>query len=692
MNGEKILIVEDERIIAIDLQRRLEKFGYTVAGIVVTGEQAVLSAQETLPDIILMDIMLSGKVDGIEAATIIKNTLQIPVIFLTAFSDEKTLERAKQAEPFGYILKPFKEKELYTTIDIALFKYSADKKLKKQERWLSAILNSIEDGIIATDTQGRIQFMNPKSEEITGYSEDAAKNVPLEKVLRFTTSKENPLLGSFPYDRPDTQISPLLFKNASIENINGDLIPVEGSAALIIDREGKRDGQVIAIRDVSEMKRMSETISYQASHDTLTGLANREEFSEKLNMLIDSTYKMPGREHALIYLDLDQFKIINDTCGHAAGDQLLIQTTAIIKSLVRNSDICGRLGSDEFGILLENSTLEQALFIANRIHKTLKESKLVWEDRTYTITSSVGLVMINNKSSSTHSILAAADDACNIAKDEGGNRIKVYDTSENLFAKRRGEMEWFSRITKALEEERFRLYFQPIIPLKKDSICTAKCEILIRMVDEKNNIIPPADFIASAERYNLMGSLDRWVIRSAIQSYKWMEETMNGKKKYDVFSINLSAASLAEENIFTYIMSQFNEYGVSPESFCFEITETAAISNIAKATTFIRQLKDAGSTFALDDFGSGFSSFSYLKSMPVDYLKIDGLFVRDMHESTINSAMVEAINSLGHVMGKKTIAEFVRNRDILNKLAQIGVDYAQGYEIATPAPIETIVL
>ncbi|HOV63912.1 MAG TPA: EAL domain-containing protein, partial [Spirochaetia bacterium] len=219
-----------------------------------------------------------------------------------------------------------------------------------------------------------------------------------------------------------------------------------------------------------------------------------------------------------------------------------------------------------------------------------------------------------------------------------------------------------------------------------------KCEILIRMVDEKNNIIPPADFIASAERYNLMGSLDRWVIRSAIQSYKWMEETMNGKKKYDVFSINLSAASLAEENIFTYIMSQFNEYGVSPESFCFEITETAAISNIAKATTFIRQLKDAGSTFALDDFGSGFSSFSYLKSMPVDYLKIDGLFVRDMHESTINSAMVEAINSLGHVMGKKTIAEFVRNRDILNKLAQIGVDYAQGYEIATPAPIETIVL
>jgi diguanylate cyclase (GGDEF)-like protein/PAS domain S-box-containing protein len=692
MSGEKILIVEDERIIAIDLQRRLEKFGYTVLGIVATGEQAVLKAQETLPDIILMDIMLSGKVDGIEAATIIKNTLQIPIIFLTAFSDEKTLERAKQAEPFGYILKPFKEKELYTTIDIALYKYGVDKKLKKQEHWLSAILNSIEDGIIATDTQGLIQFMNPKSEAITGYSEEAAKNVPLEKVLVFSEGKDKPPIPFVISDNSGRPTTPFIFKNTAIENINGDLIPVEGSVALIIDRDGKRDGQVIAIRDISEMKRMSETISYQASHDTLTGLANREEFSERLNMLIDSIRKVPGRQHALIYLDLDQFKIINDTCGHAAGDQLLIQTTSIIKTLIRNSDTCGRLGSDEFGILLENSTLEQALFIANRIHKTLKENKLLWESRNYTITSSIGLVMISDQDSSIHSILAAADDACNIAKDEGGNRIKVYDTSENLFAKRRGEMEWISRITKALEEDRFRLYFQPIVPLAAGKGYKAKCELLIRMVDEGNNIIPPSDFIASAERYNLMGALDRWVIRSSIQAYKWMEETLDSKKKYDIFSINLSATSLADDNIFTYIMSQFSEYGVAPASFCFEITETAAIGNITKAMNFIHKLKDAGSTFALDDFGSGFSSFSYLKSMPVDYLKIDGLFVRDMHESTVNSAMVEAINSLGHVMGKKTIAEFVRNKEILNKLKQIGVDYAQGYEIATPEPIEKIIL
>lgn len=690
MANEKILIVEDEKIISLDLQRRLEKFGYEVTGLATTGEEAISLAEKRQPDIVLMDIMLAGETDGIDAAKIINRRFQIPVIFLTAYADEKTLERAKEAEPFGYILKPFKEKELYTTIDISLYKHRIDNQLKKQERRLSAILHSIEEGIIATDGSGAIQFMNPVAETITGWSEEEARNHNLRNV--FTVYNENDEEEPALLDvHNSTHTAPLFFKNSVIKNKNGAVIPIEGTIARIRDKENTTEGQVIAVRDLTEMREMSDKLSYQASHDALTGLINRTAFSQSLTNLIESAHK-ENRQHALIYLDLDQFKLINDTCGHGAGDELLLEATSIIKGVFRSSDVCARVGGDEFGILLTDTTQETALNIASRLHLRLSERRLTWGSNSFNIHSSIGLVIITQESKDIHTVLAAADDATFLAKEEGGKRIKVYETSDTIFLKRRGEMQWVSKLTKAMEEDRFELYYQPIVSLKDDQseMKETKHELLIRMINEENKTIPPADFLPAAERYNLMPSIDKWVIKTAMKMYRKIIDLESESGITRLFAINLSAESIADENFLDYIHGTIEESGILPQNICFEITETATITNMATADRFIHELKELGCTFALDDFGSGFSSFGYLKDMPVDFLKIDGSFVKDMDTNPVNRAMVEAINNLGHIMGIKTIAEFVHNDAIVQKLKEFGVDYAQGFHISRPEPLGTL--
>lgn len=689
MRREKILIVEDERIIALDLKKRLERFGFPSPEIVSNGEDAIAAAEGLHPDIILMDIMLGGSIDGIEAATRIKDTLNIPVIFLTAYSNENTLERAKGAEPYGYILKPFKERELYTTIDIALYKFEVNRKLKQQERWLSAVLHSVEDGIIATGRDGFIQFMNPVAQVITGWDESEVSSHTLAEVFPIVQDRDGRPVALPEIGNTSKDMYPVLFKNCSLTNKKSAVIHIEGSLGIIKDRYGNTEGQVLAFRDTTEMQRLSDTISYQASHDTLTGLANREEFSGRLEMILQNA-KQHDSFHSLVYLDIDQFRVINDICGHTAGDELLLKTTRIIRSVVRSSDLSARLGADEFGILLEDAKIDQAVEIAKRLQARLMGDKLIWEKHVFNINTSIGIVPIDGTSESTHAVLAAADDACFIAKDEGGNKIKIYSNEENRFAQRRGEMQWISRLTKALEDDRFILYHQPIVPLDPGKQAIKKSEILIRMIDTEDNIIMPADFIPAAERYNLMPAIDRWVIHSAFRSFKSLEDSFEGRRNPFTLSINLSAAFLADESSLDYIHYEFQEYGISPEAFCFEITETAAITNMERATQFIHDMKKTGCTFALDDFGSGFSSFNYLRELPVDYLKIDGIFVKNMHEDSISHAMVEAINSLGHFIGIQTIAEFVANEAIISKLREIGVNYAQGFHVGRPAPLEEL--
>ncbi|WP_319561541.1 EAL domain-containing protein [Marispirochaeta sp.] len=682
MSSEKILIVEDERIIAIDLQRRLENFGYQVTGVVATGRQAIESVESTPPDIILMDIMLSGDMDGIDTAEIIKDRFEIPVMFLTAYSDEKTLERAKHVEPLGYILKPFKEKELYTSIDIALYKYAVDRKLKWQERWYSAMFSSIEDGIIATGTDGYVRFVNPVASSILGRGNEELIGNSLGEVLEIYDSRAGRIDFTDLTKIPPEDL-PFRFQDTILINHSGDKIHVDGSFSMIHGPQGDNEGSVVVLHDTSVVKHLSDRISYQASHDILTGLSNREAFSVKLNSLVQNTLDI-SITHALLYIDLDQFKVVNDTLGHRAGDEMLLQATSIIKSMVRASDFCARLGGDEFGVILAHISISQAKLISDRLLSRLVNHKMVWDDKVFTINSSIGLVKIDNESKDIQAVLAAADDACFTAKEEGGNKIKLYDSSANIFQNRRNEMTWISKLNSAIEEDRLVLYYQPIVPLN-GKYRTIKNEILLRIVSPEGDLIMPGAFIPAAERYNFMPTIDKAVVKKSLSA---ISSILHEAPNEDImFSINLSAGTLANEQFLETIGDLVSTSGVPAQYLCFEVTETAAISNMQVTNNFIKEMRNKGYSFSLDDFGSGFSSFNYLKTLPVDYLKIDGTFVSDMDENPIDRSMVEAINNLGHIIGTVTVAEFVRSREILLLVQDIGVDYAQGYEIAAPSPL-----
>jgi diguanylate cyclase (GGDEF)-like protein/PAS domain S-box-containing protein len=683
MNNENILIVEDEKIIALDLQRRLERFGYSVVGMASDGAEAISLAISRSPDIILMDIMLAGSMDGIDAAKHIRAQLGIPVIFLTAYADEKTLERAKEVEPFGYILKPFKERELYTTIDIALYKNSIEKKLHKQERLFSAIFHSINDGIIATDTEMAIGFMNKVAERITGWSEAAAKGRHAAAVLSIQDQRTNrELLGEAPFKVDE---KPFFFNEAVIKNAIGLTFLVDGSITRIHEKENKTDGFLITLRDITEIKRMSETIDYQASHDNLTGLSNREEFSFALSELL-AGIRTADELHALLVIDVDRFKVINDTCGTLAGDELLRQIASHVQANISRKDVSARIGGDEFAIILRDCEPEDSINVAKRLKDAVESRKFAWQSSVYPITLSIGIVSLSLGSEDSHAMLAAADDACHLSKEEGGNKVNVFQAKDTKYQKRRGDMEWIARINKAIDENRFVLYQQAIVPLSEAMDLKPKAEILLRLVNDDGSIARPGDFIPAAERYNLMPLIDQWVIANAIEAYKTLTDRAS-ELAHRIISINLSGPSLLDESLVELILYEIRRHGLAPSSFCFEITETAAIQNYAAATRFIKRLKNDGFTFALDDFGSGFSSFGYLKNLPVDYLKIDGSFVQTIDESLVSYTMVESINSIGHVMGIKTIAEFVKNPEIKRKLIEIGVDYAQGYHIAEPVPL-----
>lgn len=682
MNNERILIVEDEKIIAIDLQRRLERFGYVVVGMAEEGELAVSMALDLVPDIILMDIMLAGKMDGIEAARAIKAAKDIPFIFLTAFTDEKTLERAKEVEPYGYILKPFKERELYTTIDIALYKHAIEGKLTRQERLFSAILHSINDGIIATDVELNVQFMNPVAEDITGFREAAARGKNISQFLTLADPKTQKDLLTTTTTVGD---KPVFFSDVTVRNALGQSLIVDGSVTRINERDNATDGFVIALRDITEIKRLSDTLNYQSSHDSLTGLSNREEFSYKLGEIIKNV-RITGGSHSLIVMDVDRFKAVNDTCGAIAGDELLRQVASHIQTNIQRNDISARIGGDEFAIILMNCTTEDSSSVAGRLQGAVQRQRFIWQSVNFPVSLSIGVVPIDREGGDIHAILAAADDACHVSKEEGGSKTTVFQAQDSKFRKRRGDMEWIGKINRAIEENRFLLYQQPIVPLDRSSKNRDKLEVLLRLVNEDGSIARPNDFIPAAERYNLMPQIDRWVVENSMRAFRLLQDQKSPLADR-MFSVNLSGPSLLDDSLVETILYFLNKYALAAKDFCFEITETAAIQNLSYATRFINRLKGEGFTFALDDFGAGFSSFGYLRNLPVDFVKIDGSFVQNIDESLVSYTMVDSINSIGHVMGLKTIAEFVKNEAIVTKLVELGVDYAQGYHFSEPKPI-----
>lgn len=432
-----------------------------------------------------------------------------------------------------------------------------------------------------------------------------------------------------------------------------------------------------------KIKDRSRQLTYQSSHDVLTGLINRREFEHKTEMLL-STLDHNSSEHALCYIDLDQFKVINDTCGHIAGDEMLRQISLVLKKSIRDHDTLARLGGDEFSVLMENTSPEEAFQAATKIKEAIQSYLFLWEDHSFQTSVSMGLVPIENPAISFKELLSAADIACYTAKEKGRNRIQVHEDEE--LNKHHGEMLWVTRINQALENDQFCLYAQEISPLVGTN--DSHYELLIRMINEEGNLIPPNDFLPTAERYYLMQKIDRWVIEASLNL---LESAPQFIQDIGFISINLSGQSLAEIDFQNFVIDRLTTSSIPTEKICFEITETAAISNLKVAIEFITTLKGFGCRFALDDFGCGLSSFSYLKNLPVNYLKIDGMFVKDIIDDPIDLAMVKSIHEIGQVMGIQTIAEFVENDEIKGMLKAIGVNYVQGYGIHKPQSLNELI-
>jgi diguanylate cyclase (GGDEF)-like protein len=426
-------------------------------------------------------------------------------------------------------------------------------------------------------------------------------------------------------------------------------------------------------------------LTHLTYHDSLTGGFNRRAFEARLEHAVE-TALIEEKEHALCYIDLDQFKVVNDTCGHIAGDELLKQVSLLLEAEIRDTDMLARLGGDEFGVLLEGCNIDKAREMAEAMRLKIKTHRFVWHDKPLDIGISIGLVMINSDNANFQEILKNADAACYVAKDSGRNRLQLYQEHDKELAQRYGEMQWVSRIKQALEEDRFELYAQLIDPITKagDDL---HYELLVRLRDDDGGLVPPMAFIPAAERYNLMAEIDRWVITNTLTHMKVLGQR---RQRRFVFSINLSGQSIGNVEMLDFIQEAIGEHGVDPRQLCFEITETAAITNLATATQFIRNLHELGCRFSLDDFGSGLSSFGYLSNLDIDFIKIDGEFIKSIGSSATSLSIVSAINQIGHVMGVQTIAECVESSSVINLLASIGIDFVQGFAVHKPQPLSEV--
>jgi diguanylate cyclase (GGDEF)-like protein/PAS domain S-box-containing protein len=561
----------------------------------------------------------------------------------------------------------------------------SENELHREKELAEVTLHSIGDGVITLDAEGYVDYMNPVAEEYTGWKSSDAKGQSLDVVYRVVdeqTGKPIPHPGGNEVGARGTE-----GMTVRLLGRTGNMCAVRDSSAPIHNSEGNLVGWVVVFHDVSQIQEMAQQLSWQASHDALTGLVNRREFERRLAGLIEAV-RADGKQHALLYMDLDNFKTVNDTCGHAAGDELLLQLTTVMQARMRGSDTLARLGGDEFGALLESCPLDQAVRIANGLREAVRDFRFIWQDKTFGIGVSAGLVTIDGTESVSRA-LASADATCYEAKSKGRDRVQVHRPKNTQPGEQNAELQMVSQINHAFELGNFRLYRQKIISLEAGARDEPHYEILVRMVDRGGNLIPPSGFIAAAERYNLLSSIERWVISSLVEFLH--KQCESGAIPRDAaalsgafYAVNLSGVSINDASFTDFLRQLLNRFNLPRGLLCFEVTETTAISNLTKAAQLMHEFKAMGCRFALDDFGIGMSSFAYLKYLPVDYIKIDGVFVRDMADDPMDQAIVEAINRIAHILGLKTVAEYVEDADILERLRVIGVDFAQGYFVAKP--------
>lgn len=577
---------------------------------------------------------------------------------------------------------------LLYSLSITLIAYTAFVliKLRKNSRELvqekdraMVTLQSIADGVITTDANGIVQFINPIGEQVTGWSTEEGRGRHINEIFTITDEVTNqPVEGLIERCISENREISSAESSLLITRV-GNTIPIEESVSPIKSSDEELLGAIIVFRDVSRTRDLSRKLAFQASHDSLTGVINRRAFDRRLKQGITNA-KLNDRQHALLYLDLDQFKVVNDTCGHDAGDHLLIEVTTMLKQKLRDKDTLARLGGDEFGILLDNCNLDRAQNFAKELLHEFKQFRFTWQGIHFQLGTSIGIVQIHSGTDNIISLLSAADMACYVAKDMGRNRFHIFHNKDKELMRRHGEMQWVSRLTQAFKEGRFTLYRQPVFPLKGQVTTQKHYELLIRLNDGDGKLVLPSAFIPAAERYNFMPVLDRWVIRTAFEQCFQFHNN-------DRYAINLSGTSLNTDTLLEFIKREMRRTPIPPQNICFEITETAAIDNLFKAAKLIKELKKIGFKFALDDFGKGLSSYSYLSNLPVDYLKIDGEFVQNIAENPVNFEIIKSVNHIGHLLGMKTIAECVDSEKTLRTISNIGVDFAQGHSLGEPQPL-----
>ncbi|MCG6968170.1 MAG: EAL domain-containing protein [Gammaproteobacteria bacterium] len=600
--------------------------------------------------------------------------------------------------------KDGKVKSLSGTAQDVTDRQLAEKALFEEKEKAQVTLRSIGDAVLTTDRNGIVEYANPATERLLELNAAAIVGKSYDEVIGVydsttRTSKANPIELCLKNQTPEVmdEHSLIISHNGHEHVVDITVAPIhansgysnsgfsnDGFSNSKVSNNGELNGCVLVAHDVTEMHNMARKLNYQATHDELTGLINRREFEIRLSQALENAH-IDSQQHALIYMDMDNFKIVNDTCGHLAGDELLKQFCALIKIHVRSTDTFARLGGDEFALLLVGCPIQQAKNIAAEIQHRVQEYRFQWNERSFEIGVSMGITLITEASGSGADVLNNADSACYVAKNAGRNLIHVYNDNDVVVQQHRGEMQWVQRITQALADERFTLFCQSIQSLAVSDDNLQHFEILVRMVDEQGNLIGPQNFIPAAERYQLMTTIDRWVINAAFTMLAAHNAT---HERLWNFSINLSGQSLSDPELLEYIIETQNKVGLNPHWVCFEITETAAVTNLSEAKKFINFLKQSGFRFALDDFGSGMSSFAYLRELDIDFLKIDGSFVKQIDQNRIDYAMVSSINQIGQLMGLQTIAEFVENDHILELIKALQIDFAQGYGIDKPRPLQ----
>jgi diguanylate cyclase (GGDEF)-like protein/PAS domain S-box-containing protein len=548
-------------------------------------------------------------------------------------------------------------------------------------------LESIGEGVITTDRNGTIDYMNEAAEQLIGGTRSAGIGKQLLDLLSLVDEVDRASLGDpvakclSERRRVNLGRRALLLSKQSERQFSTEL-----TASPIRGPEGQVAGCVVIFHDVSELRGLAREMSYQASHDALTGLVNRAEFERRLEAALDSA-RGEGVGHVVCYLDLDRFKIVNDTGGHIAGDNLLREVGALLKQRLRDSDTVARVGGDEFAMLLAGCPLDKAQQIAEDVVHTVANHAFAWQDRTFDIGVSVGLVEVGKDSGSAESVLSAADSACYVAKQQGRGRTHVYSTRDEVTARQRGEIQWLQRLQRALKENGFELYVQPIVAMGGRNRNGPAAEVLLRMRGDTGEVILPVHFLGSAERYQLMSHIDRWVVQAALSAIAGGAPHLPAGR---TCNINLSAQTLGDDDFLEFIVDVLDHTGVSPERICFEVRESAVVSQLDQAQRFINVLHGIGCRFALDNFGSGIGSFANLKNLSLDYLKIDGTYTRNVESDSVNREMIAAMVKLARTLDFQVVAEQVEDQSSFEALRDLGVDFVQGYAVEKPRPLQSV--